>query len=115
MTAERLPRLTITLDEEMAHSLRIESAARMQSRADVVRDAIRHELRIRQAANEAVRREVERQRAAARRIAKALEHGPAAALHRAARQTAATARAVALPSPDPAHAAGPPRIMKAKP
>lgn len=96
-----MPRLTVTLDEETARSLGYASAARMQTRADFIRDAVRNELSVRQAAAEAIRREVERQGETARRLHRLCQIRPGATYARFAA--------------DVAHAAAPPRLGKARP
>lgn len=83
-----MPRLTVTLDEETARALGHASAARMQTRADFIRDAVRNELSIRQAAAEAIRREVERQGETARRLQRLCQAGPTAVSARVAADVA---------------------------
>nr|USU32917.1 ribbon-helix-helix protein, CopG family [Methylobacterium sp. OTU13CASTA1] len=89
-----LPRLSVTLDAGTARAVTLAAAERMQSRADFIRDAVAHELSVRQAAADAGHLEAERQVNAARRLAAALDRGPGAV----ARRTGARVAALAQPS-----------------
>jgi predicted transcriptional regulator len=111
MTTASFPRFSTTLDHETARAVTLAAAERMQSRADFIRDAVAHELSVRQAAADAVRSEVERQGAAARRLTAALDRGPGATSRLTASRVAALARPAAHTIPnistlDAAEAAG---------
>lgn len=111
MTTDHFPRFSTTLDHETARAVTLAAAERMQSRADFIRDAVAHELSVRQAAADAVRSEVERQGVAARRLTAALAQGPGAAARLTASRVAALSRPAAhaiadISTPDAAEAAG---------
>lgn len=100
MSTEPFPRLSVSLDHETARAVTLAAAERMQSRADFIRDAVAHELSVRQAAADAVQSEVERQGAAARRLTAALKRGPGATARLTAARVAVLARPGHHPIPD---------------
>lgn len=71
-TTPRLPRLTVSLDHDMARAVAAEAAAQGTTMADVVRSGIDLELRVRRTAATVIADEVYRRGEAARRLAEAI-------------------------------------------
>ena len=92
MTSARFPRFSTTLDHASAATLALQAQARMQSRADFLRDAVRNEIRVREAGAAAMRAEIDRQTAAAGRLADVLSRGPGATTGLASARVAEIAR-----------------------